>query len=97
MAYKSINDWPEDERPCERLLRHGSASMSDTQLIAIILRTGAGSNSALDLAMELITIFTSLRGLQQASLQEITSAVKGIGIAKAAQIKAAAEIGRRMF
>ena len=97
MTHKSIKEWPEDERPRERLLRHGSASMSDAQLIAIILRTGAGGKSALDLAMELITIFTSLRGLEQASLQEITSAVKGIGKAKAAQIKASAELGRRMF
>ncbi len=97
MTHKSIKEWPEDERPRERLLRHGSASMSDAQLIAIILRTGSGGRSALDLAMELITIFTSLRGLEQASLQEVTSAVKGIGRAKAAQIKAAAELGRRMF
>jgi DNA repair protein RadC len=95
MTYKSIKEWPEDERPRERLLRHGPAIMSDAQLIAIILRTGAGGRSALDLAMELLDTFGSFRALEQASLHEI-SQVKGIGKAKAAQLKAAAELGRRM-
>jgi DNA repair protein RadC len=96
MAYKSIKEWPEDERPRERLLRHGPVMMSDAQLIAIILRTGAGGRSALDLAMELLDTFASLTNLDQASVREISS-VRGIGAAKAAQLKAAAELGRRMF
>jgi DNA repair protein RadC len=70
--------------------------MTEAQLIAIILRTGAGGRSALDLAVELRDRFGSLRNLAQASLQEI-SAVRGIGPAKAAQLKAAAELGKRMF
>jgi len=97
MTYKSIREWPEDERPRERLLKHGPAAMPDSHLIAIILRTGAGGKSALDLSMELIDMFGSLKGIEQASLQELTSKVKGIGTAKAAQIKAAAELGRRIF
>ena len=96
MTYKSIREWPEDERPRERLHRHGTAGMSDAQLIAIILRTGAGGISALDLARQLLTSFGSLRNIERATLSELSS-VKGIGKAKAAQIKAAAEIGRRMF
>ncbi len=96
MAYKSIKEWPEDERPRERLLKHGAAAMSDAHLIAILLRTGAGGRSALDLAMELLAVFGSLNTLEQASINEI-SAVRGIGKAKAAQLKAAAELGRRMF
>ncbi len=96
MAYRSIKNWPEDERPRERLLHHGPGVLSDAHLIAIILRTGAGGRSALDLAMELLGNFGSLRALEQASVGEI-SAVRGIGPAKAAQLKAAVELGRRAF
>ena len=96
MGYKSIKEWPENERPRERLLRQGAATMTEAQLIAIILRTGAGGRSALDLAMELLDTFGSLRNLEQASPGEI-SAIRGIGTAKAAQLKAAAELGKRMF
>jgi DNA repair protein RadC len=70
--------------------------MTEAQLIAIVLRTGAGGRSALDLAMELLDTFGSLRNLEQASPGEI-SAIRGIGTAKAAQLKAAAELGKRMF
>lgn len=96
MAYKSIKNWPEDERPRERLLKYGPSSMSDAQLIAIILRTGGGGKSAIDLGMELLEIFGSLKNIQQASLSE-TRALKGMGAAKAAQLKAALELGRRLF
>jgi len=96
MGYKSIKEWPENERPRERLLSEGAAAMTEAQLIAVILRTGAGGRSALDLAMELLDKFGALRNLEQASLAEI-SAIRGIGRAKAAQLKAAAELGRRMF
>ena len=96
MGYKSIKEWPENERPRERLLREGAAAMTEAQLIAVILRTGAGGRSALDLAMELLDRFGALRNLEQASLAEL-SAIRGIGKAKAAQLRAAAELGRRMF
>jgi DNA repair protein RadC len=96
MGYKSIKEWPENERPRERLLREGAAAMTEAQLIAVILRTGAGGRSALDLAMELLDKFGALRNLEQASLAEL-SAIRGIGKAKAAQLRAAAELGRRMF
>ncbi|NJD56413.1 MAG: JAB domain-containing protein [Nitrospirae bacterium] len=96
MGFKSIREWPENERPRERLLREGAAAMTEAQLLAIILRTGSGGKSALDLAMELLDTFGSLRNLGQASFGEI-SAISGIGTAKAAQLKASAELGRRMF
>lgn len=96
MAYKSIKEWPEDERPRERLLKYGPLAMSEAQLLAIILRTGGGGRSALDIGLDLLTVFGSFRELEQASLQEI-SAIKGIGTAKAAQIKASLEIGRRLY
>ena len=69
--------------------------MSDAQLLAIVLRTGGGGRSALDIGMDLLNTFKSFRELEQASLQEV-SAIKGIGKAKAAQIKASLEIGRRL-
>ena len=96
MAYKSIKDWPEEERPRERLLRHGTRGMSDAQLLAIILRTGGQGKSAMDMAIELIDKLGGIRNMEQASLAEYCS-VKGLGKAKAAQIKAALELGRRLL
>jgi DNA repair protein RadC len=96
MAYKSIKDWPEDERPRERLLTKGADIMSDAQLIAIILRTGGHGKSAMDMAMELIEKFGSLKKIEQASLSEICS-LKGIGRAKAAQLRASLELGKRLL
>ena len=96
MTYKSIKEWPEDERPRERLLKHGPSAMSDAQLLAIIHRTGGGGRSALDIGMDLLNTFCSFRELEQGSLSEF-SAIKGIGKAKAAQIKAALEIGKRLY
>jgi len=96
MAYKSIKDWPEDERPRERLLSHGPGVMTEAQLIAIILRTGGHGGTAMDMAMELLDTFTTLKNLEQASPNELC-AIKGLGKAKAAQIKAALELGRRLL
>jgi DNA repair protein RadC len=96
MAYKSIKEWPEEERPRERLLKHGATGMSDAQLLAIILRTGGQNKSAMDMAIELIDKFGGVSNMEQASLTEYCS-IKGLGKAKAAQIKAALELGRRML
>lgn len=96
MAYKSIKEWPEDERPRERLLAHGPESMSDAQLVAIILRTGGSGKSAMDMALELLGRFGSVGNIEKASLSELRS-VKGVGLAKASQLKASLEIGRRAF
>ncbi|MBI4698302.1 MAG: DNA repair protein RadC [Nitrospirae bacterium] len=96
MEYKSIKNWPEDERPRERLLRFGADELSTAQLIAIILRTGGKNKSALGLARELLLKFDSLKDIEDASLSEF-SGIKGIGSAKMAQIKAALELGRRLL
>ncbi len=96
MPYKRIKDWPVDERPRERLIAHGPDSLSDAQLIAIILRTGGSGKSAIDLALEILDRCRTLKGVEQASLSEF-SAVTGMGPAKAAQLKAALELGRRLF
>ena len=95
MGYKSIKDWPEGERPREKLLRDGARILTVGQLLAIILRTGGGGKSALDLAMEVLNTFEELRKVEMASLMEFTN-IKGMGKAKVAQLKAAFELGRRL-
>lgn len=94
---KTIKDWPEDERPREKLLKKGAHSLSEGELLAIILRTGDGTTrqSAIDHARALLSKFGSLRKLASAGINEICE-IKGIGPAKAATIMAALEIGKRM-
>jgi DNA repair protein RadC len=96
MGYKSIKNWPEGERPRERLLKHGAHNLSEAQLLAIILRTGGGGKSAIDLAIEILNSFENLKNIENASLNEFAS-FKGMGNAKVAQLKAAFELGRRLL
>lgn len=91
----AITDWPEGERPRERLLRQGAEALSDAELLAIYLRVGVRGKSAVDLARELLARFDGqLSRLATASLKELAS-VSGIGHAKAAQLKASFELARR--
>jgi DNA repair protein RadC len=94
----TIKDWPKDERPREKLIKQGTDKLSDTELLAIIIRTGEwhSGDSAIDLARKLIIRFGNLRNLDSASISEL-SQIKGIGILKAAEIKAALEIGKRLL
>ena len=90
----AINDWPEDDRPREKLLAKGPGSLSDAELLAIFLRTGTKGKSAVDLARALLAKFGSLSGLSGAS-REAFCAVPGLGNAKYAQLQAATELTRR--
>jgi DNA repair protein RadC len=91
----AITDWPTSERPRERLLAHGPAHLSDAELLAIYLRVGVRGKSAVDLARDLLLRFDGrLNRLAEASLKELAS-VSGIGLAKAAQLKASFELSRR--
>ncbi|MFY4774722.1 RadC family protein [Metabacillus sp. RGM 3146] len=90
-----IRDFPEDERPRERMLANGPDSLSNHELLAILLRTGTKQESVLQLSNRLLTHFEGLRLLKEASAEEITS-ISGIGKAKAVQILAALELGRRI-
>ena len=90
----AIKDWPVDERPRERLIKHGAEALSDAQLLAILLRTGHRRQNALGLAMKIIGQFGGLLPLSQASITELCK-IRGIGPAKAAQLRAALELGRR--
>jgi len=96
MEYKSIKDWPEDERPRERLLKFGAEHLSTAHLLAIILRTGGKKKSAIELAREMLNHFKNLKEIEDASITEFKD-IKGIGSAKLAQIKAALELGRRFL
>jgi len=93
----SIKHWPEDERPRERLVKYGSSSMSDAHLLGILIGSGdrQAKKNAVDLSRDLLKKFGSLENIDQASITEICQ-TKGIGTAKAAQIKAALEVGKRM-
>ncbi|MFL6557207.1 MAG: UPF0758 domain-containing protein, partial [Bacillus sp. (in: firmicutes)] len=90
-----IRDFPQDERPRERFIQHGPQSLSNHELVAILLRTGTKDESVLQLSNRLLTHFEGLRLLKAATLEEMTE-IKGIGSAKAVQILAAVEIGRRI-
>lgn len=96
MEYRSIKDWPESERPRERLLNAGAGNLSTAQLLAIILRTGGKDKSALGLARELLVQFNGLKSIEDASVAEFSN-TKGMGNAKVAQLKAAFELGRRLL
>jgi len=90
----SITDWPEDERPRERLLARGAAALSDAELLAIFLRVGMRGKSAVDLARELIGHFGSLNRLFSATQDEL-SVIPGMGPAKYVQLQAVLEMSRR--
>ncbi len=90
-----IRDFPQDERPRERLIQSGASSLSNQELLAILIRTGTKSESVLQLSNRLLNSFDGLNLLKDASLEEITK-TKGIGLAKAVQIMAAVEFGRRI-
>ncbi|RFU71714.1 JAB domain-containing protein [Peribacillus saganii] len=90
-----IRDFPKEERPRERFIQDGPGSLSNQELLALLLRTGTKDESVLQLANRLISTFEGLRLLKDASIEEIT-AIKGIGEAKAIQILASVELGKRV-
>jgi len=96
MSQKRVKDWPEGERPRERLISHGPSSLSDAQLLAIILRTGDRDRGVMDLAISILDRFGSVSGMDAASVNDLRS-VNGIGTAKICQIKAAFELGKRVM
>lgn len=90
-----ITDLHETERPRERLAAQGPAALSSAELLAILLRVGVHGENAVQMGQRLLQSFHGLAGLHRASLEELTNQ-RGIGAAKAAQIKAAIELGRRL-
>jgi DNA repair protein RadC len=89
-----IADWPEDERPRERLLKHGASALSEAELLAIFLRTGIAGANAVELGRQLLARFGNLQRLFAAPLSEVAS-VRGLGPAKYVQLQAVIEMARR--
>ena len=93
-ASGGIKDWPEDDRPREKLLKEGARALTNSELLAILLRTGTNGTSAIDLARKVMKKFGTFRNMAHTDERE-WNGVKGLGKAKIAQIRAALEIGRR--
>ncbi len=91
-----IKDWPEADRPRDKLFMHGERALTDAELIAIFIKTGVRGKTALDLAKELLMEHGSLKKLLNASATNVIRK-KGMGEAKYAALRAAIEIGRRYF
>ena len=89
-----ITDWPENERPREKLIVRGADALSDAELLAILLRVGIAGKSAVDLARELLNEFGGIHALLSASPKEVAK-IKGLGQAKALQFQAALHLGKR--
>ena len=94
MSSRPIKEWPEDDRPREKLLARGAGALSDAELLAIVLRTGAAGASAVDHGRAIMARFGDFRQLAGAGIADLC-VVKGVGPAKAAQILAALEIAKR--
>ncbi len=90
----AISDWPEDQRPRERLMTYGPQALSDQELLAVFLRTGVQGKNALDLGREILDYFGSLGKLFSASPDALDH-FKGIGPAKIALMQAVMELARR--
>jgi DNA repair protein RadC len=91
---KGIKSWPVDDRPREKLLKCGAGTLSNSELLAILLRTGVKGVSAIDLGRRIIDKFETFRNMSHSDMREWKE-FKGLGPAKLAQIQAALEIGRR--
>ena len=91
-----VKSMPEDVRPRERLLKMGASSLSDEELLAILIKTGTKSKSAINLALELLVLYQKLENFRQVTISRLMT-VKGIGKVKAIEILAAIELGRRVY
>ncbi len=92
----TIKEWPESERPREKLLRRGAGSLSDAELLAIFLRTGVRGKSAVDVSRDLISEFGDLRGVLTAN-QDVFCRIPGLGPVKFLHMQAALELGKRFL
>lgn len=90
-----MKDFPKEERPRERFIQYGAESLSNQELIALVLRTGTKEASVLTLAQRVLSHFGNLRMLKEATLEELTK-INGIGPAKAIQLLTSIELGRRI-
>src|SRR5574342_199371 len=92
--HTTIKEWPEGERPREKLAALGATALTEAELIAILLRTGVKGATAVDVARELLARFRSLRGLARCSVSDFVEL--GLGPVRAATLVAVFEIARRL-
>ena len=90
----TVRDLPRSERPRERLQKFGAEALSAQELLALVIGRGIPKKSVMNIAQELLAKFGNIRSISQATIEEL-SQIKGIGLAKAAQIKACFELGKR--
>ncbi len=90
----TVRDLPRQERPRERLQKFGPEALSAQELLALVIGRGIPKKSVMNIAQELMARFGSIKAINQATIEEL-SQIKGIGLAKAAQIKACFELGKR--
>ena len=90
----TVRDLPKPERPRERLQKLGPEALSSQELLALVIGRGIPKKSVMIIAQELLARFRNVKAISQATLEEL-SQIKGIGLAKAAQIKACFELGKR--
>ncbi len=91
-----IKDIKVNERPRERLLKYGAGSLSNEELLSIILKTGTKNKSVKSLSMDVLNLFDNITDLQEITVNKLTS-IKGIGVVKALELIASIELGRRVF
>ncbi|MDD8016961.1 MAG: DNA repair protein RadC [Bacteroidota bacterium] len=97
LRYSTIKEWPEDERPREKLLKHGPSTLSDSELLAILINTGSGKLTAVDLAKKILHEYHSLRKIAGLTVGDLKQQkFKGIGKVKAITLIAAFELARRL-
>lgn len=90
----TLKNWPKDEKPREKLLRFGEHTLTDAELLAILIRTGVKGESAVEIAIKILNKFKTFRNMSHTNINKWGD-IKGLGEAKICQIKAAIEIGRR--
>lgn len=94
VSVSQLTTWPEKDRPREKLIAKGPSALSDSELLAIFLRTGIQGKNAIELAQEMLTHFGSLKSIFAADLKRFT-AMKGLGEAKFVQLQACLEMSQR--
>ena len=92
----TVREWPQSERPREKLAQYGADALSTVELLAIILRTGTAREDVVSLAQRLLVDHAGIAGLADCTMTEL-AAEHGLGLAKGAQLKAALELGRRLM
>lgn len=92
----TIHDLPRSERPRERLARLGSDALSSPELLALLVGRGIAGKSAMSIGQELLSRFGSVKGVSEATVEEL-STIRGVGFAKAVQLKACFELGKRQM